>query len=93
MTNKKEKPKNKDQDSSLALETTMAFAPVPRGMARITLVEDSNGRVIHARRWYAKDGEMRASRDGFTVIRADDARTLAKGLLAAADVLDSASKA
>lgn len=92
MANKKEKPSVNRQVSSLALETVLAYAPVPRGLARISLIDSDGGKVIHARRWYAKNGEMCASRDGFTLLRADDARALAKGLLEAADVLDAAAQ-
>lgn len=74
--------------SAANAETVIAQAPVPRGFARISVVQDKRGPVIHARRWYEAEDGPRGTREGFTVDRADHARTLADGLLKAADVLD-----
>lgn len=72
-------------------ETFLADVPVPRGIARISVVEEKKGPLIHVRRWFYPKGTdtLVGSREGFTIADPEHARTLAQGLLEAAVIMEN----
>ena len=70
-------------------ETVLAEVPVPRGIARISVVQEKKGPLIHARRWYDREGTLTGTREGFTIASPEHARMLAQGLLEAATVMEN----